>query len=428
MSHIQNAFNRQRLVVGWLIIVSAALYLISRILPISPIVSASVAWLSVIVFWSALGRSAKRQAAVLLSLGLLLIIWAMLLGASINWDALLSRNMPLLTMFVAVSFLSLVNPPEEARALPVGQSGFWSTLSSTHLLGAVINLSIVFVVGDRLVRSEKLSDAQLQVLMRSFCAAAFWSPFFVATGVALTYAPGAQWQQVVVPGLLMIIPMVAINFRDTQVAGFEAFEGYPLRRDSLIMPMALAISVLIFHGFWSDISILTLISLLAPLGALLFMHGRPRLAEIKCYIDQKQANVSSQFALFLAAGVFSTGISSVVSCYPGLMELQVSSFSPLLFLVCSAMMIALGLVGIHPVVTVAIASPFLLPLGANPNQLAFLFLSVWGIATASSPLSGVGLAMISRYQATPKQIFRLQWRYMVLMWLSAFFINYIWFG
>jgi hypothetical protein len=86
------------------------------------------------------------------------------------------------------------------------------------------------------------------------------------------------------------------------------------------------------------------------------------------------------------------------------------------------------LVGIHPVVTVAIASPFLLPHGANPNQLAFLFLSVWGIATASSPLSGVGLAMISRYQATPKQIFRLQWRYMVLMWLSAFFINYIWFG
>jgi hypothetical protein len=422
------AAQQQRIVVGWLILLSAITFLGSQWLPISALIPALFSWVSVIVFWSALGRSAQRQASILLAIGAVLILWSLALGASPDWTKLLSRNMPLLTMFVAVSFLSLANPAEEAKQLPKGKPGFWSTQLSSHILGAVINLSIVFVVGDRLLRSGRLSDTQIQVLMRSFCAAAFWSPFFVATGVALTYAPGAKWQYAVIPGLLMVVPMMAINYYDTRRAGFSTFEGYPLRRDSLLMPFVLAVGVLIAHTIYPQISILTIISLLAPVGAFIFMQGRPRRVNILNYINQKQANVSSQFALFLAAGVFSTGISTLISCYPELMQLDVAQFSPLLFAASSAAMIALALVGIHPVVTVAIASPFLIPLGANPNQLAFLFLSVWGIATASSPLSGVGLAMISRYQATPKQILKLQWHYMVLMWLSASIINWVWFG
>jgi hypothetical protein len=420
--------NKQRVVVGWLILVSAITHLASQWLPISALVPALFSWLSVLLFWTALGRSAQRQTAILLVLGIVLILWALTLGATPDWVKLFSRNMPLLTMFVAVSFLSLANPSEEAKELPRGKPGFWSTQLSSHILGAVINLSIVFVVGDRLLRQGRLTDNQIQVLMRSFCAAAFWSPFFVATGVALTYAPGSQWQNAVIPGLMMVIPMMMINYHDTRKAGFQAFEGYPLRRDSLLMPMVLAIGVLIAHTIYPQISILTIISLLAPIGALIFMQGRPRREQLLSYINLKQANVSSQFALFLAAGVFSTGISTLISCYPELMQLHVTSFSPLLFISTSAAMIGLALVGIHPVVTVAIASPFLIPLGANPNQLAFLFLAVWGIATASSPLSGVGLAMISRYQATPKQIFKLQWNYMILMWLSAGIINWLWFG
>lgn len=419
--------TKQRIIVGWLILMSAMTYLASQWLPISPIIPALFSWFSVALFWTALGRSAQRQTAILLIIGIALIIWALALGAEPDWVKLAARNMPLLSMFVAVSLLSLANPTEEAKQLPTGRSGFWSTLLSSHILGAVINLSIVFVVGDRLMRNGRLSDNQIQVLMRSFCAAAFWSPFFVATGVALTYAPGAEWKQAFTPGLLMVIPMMLINYRDTQMAKFSEFEGYPLRKDSLIMPLVLAIGVLVAHSIYPEISILTIITLLAPLGALIFMKGRSRRKTLLSYVNEKQANVSSQFALFLAAGVFSTGISTLISCYPELMQLHVASFSPLLFLVCSAAMIGLALVGIHPVVTVAIASPFLIPLGANPNQLAFLFLAVWGIATASSPLSGVGLAMISRYQATPKQIFKLQWHYMILMWLSAGIINWLWF-
>ena len=424
-----NANVSRKMIVGWLFLASAVLYLLGQAFGLSAYFSALCAWLGVMVFWPSLGGSAKRQTGILLLLGIALLGWAWLAGAELQWQLILTRNMPLLTMFVAVSFLSLANPPEqENQLLPKGRRGFWSTLFSTHLLGAVINLSVVFVVSDRLKRNEKLTDAQLALVMRSFCAAAFWSPFFVATGVALTYAPGAHWQQVVVPGLLMVLPLVLISFWDVYRSGFDKFEGYPVRRDSLLMPVLLATSVLILHELLPKTPILLLISMLAPIGALIFMHQRPRLRALKNYVDEKQANVSSQFSLFLAAGVFSTGISTLISCYPNLMQLQMDYFSPLLFLATSMGMILFALVGVHPVVTVAIVSPFLLPLGADPNQLAFLFLSVWGIATASSPLSGVGLAMISRYQAEPKQILKLQWRYMLFMWLSSGLLNWWWFS
>jgi hypothetical protein len=84
-----------------------------------------------------------------------------------------------------------------------------------------------------------------------------------------------------------------------------------------------------------------------------------------------------------------------------------------------AVMIIIGIAGVHPVVSISIASPLLLPLNPNPSQLGFLFLSCWAIATASSPLSGVGLALVSRYQVSPKLILQSNWLYAVVMWATA---------
>lgn len=414
--------------VGWLIALSAVGYLLTLATSASSLIPALPAWAAVIFGWSMIGRSAKQQSAILLILGLFLIIWAQLTGTPPAWQKSLIRNLPLLTMFVAVSFLALSSPPERRESLPRGRKGIWSTLLTCHLLGAVINLSIVFVVGDRLSNSQRLSSSQLQVIMRSFCAAAFWSPFFIAIGVALTYAPGARWQQLVLPGLMMTLPMFGLTFRDAWRGDGNNFSGYPLTRESLVMPLFLAIMVLIGHQLLPTMKILTLISLLAPGGALLFMRERPRGPAIRHFINQRLANISSQFALFLAAGVFSTGIGSLIASYPALMQFDLTGFTPLMFLLFSGVMILIALLGVHPVVSIALVSPFLLPLGTNPNQLAFMFLIVWGVATGSSPLSGVGLAMISRYHASSQQILKAHRYYLLLMWLMAGLVNILWFG
>lgn len=421
----QNHLKMQNRAAGWLILFTAIFYLCTSFLPLASLWASLCAWLAVVMSWPALSRSSKQQSSILFGIGGLLLIWAGFVGGPVLLKEAATRNLPLLTMFVAVSFLSLTNPSEEDQSQPTGRKGFWSTLGACHLLGSVINLSIVFVVGDRLARGGKLSQRQTQVIMRGFCSGAYWSPFFVASGVAMTYSPGAQWQHTMVPGILMAVAMAIITFWEVKLGNIEAFKGYPLKVDSLIMPIVLATIVLVCHHLFTSIPILTLISIVAPVGAVFFMRVRPRVQALSYYINGRLSNVASQFALFLAAGVFSTGIGSLLQVYPNIVVFHASELTPLVFLVVSGGMILVSLIGVHPVVSISLMAPLLAPLGASANQLAFLFLSVWGTGTASSPLSGVGLAMISRYQATSRNVLKLNFRYMILLWLIATGIDWI---
>ncbi len=414
--------------IGWLITSSCFLYLVSVVTPLSIMVPSVLGWSAVLVCWPELGKTAKQQTLLLLTAGIILIAIALSKGAAIDWFGMLSRNIPLVTMLGTVSFLSLANPTEHQSDLPHGRKGIASTILTCHLLGAVINLSIVFVVGDRLMRSGRLTPAQIQLSMRSFSTAAFWSPFFVATGVALTYAPGTVWQKTVIPGLLLTIPMFLITFYDAYKLEKDSFEGYPLTFESLIMPIFLAVFVLIGHWAIPGISILTLISFLAPIGAQIFMKTRPRGKQTIKFISERLPNTSSQYALFLVAGVFSTGIASIIKAFPEALTFDITAFTPAMFMIFSGIMSLLCLIGIHPVVSIASVSPFLAPLNVDPNQLAFMYLFVWGLANGCSPLSGIGLAMVSRYRAGNTQIIKLHWKYLVSLWLCAGLLNMLWFG
>ena len=118
----------------------------------------------------------------------------------------------------------------------------------------------------------------------------------------------------------------------------------------------------------------------------------------------------------LAAGVFSTGLKSITHVYPAIFNLEGLSVTPALFAIVSGGLILVGIFGVHPVVSIAIVSPLLLPLNPDHSQLGFLFLTSWAISTGSSPLSGVGLALTSRYQVSPRHIFVNNWHYAVTMW------------
>jgi ABC-type multidrug transport system fused ATPase/permease subunit len=413
--------------IGYSILISAVTYLLGLTTELPIAIPALFAWIAVALAMSAISRSARKQTFILLGLGLLMIFGAYLYGTTINWNTALSGNLPMLTMFVAVSFLSLTNPQQSQTVLERGKKGILSNLLTCHLLGAVINISIVFVVGDRLSQNKKITSAQTMTMMRGFTAAAFWSPFFVATGVALTYAPGAQWLQTLLPGMVLTLPLIIYTFWDAWRREGEDFEGYPLRVESLFMPFILATAVLCGHWLIPDLKILTLISLLAPLGALIFMSERPRVQHTTTFIQQRLANIASQFALFLAAGVFSAGLIALIDSFPELLRFNIPEFSSGIFMICSGGMILIALIGVHPIVSVALISPFLTPLQIDPNQLAFLFLSVWGIATGTSPLSGVGLAMSGRYNVSGSAILKMNRKFLIYMWLVSGLVNYLWF-
>ena len=95
----------------------------------------------------------------------------------------------------------------------------------------------------------------------------------------------------------------------------------------------------------------------------------------------------------------------------------------MLFSLTLAIMIIAGVIGIHPVVSIAIASPMLLPLHPDPTQLGFLFLSAWAISAGSSGLTGLGLLMTSRYQIPTKTIVTNSVHYAIVMWLLCSLVN-----
>jgi hypothetical protein len=413
---------------GWMIVGTYVLYLLSVLVPSLLTLPTILAWLVPILMWRTLGRGGIQQALSILSVGLTAIAFSASQGVFLGWKQIFSVNLPLLAMFVAVAFLSLTNRDLEDPDLPKGNSAVVTTAFGAHVLGAVINLSVLFVFADRLQKNGALSREQMTILARSFCAAAWWSPFFIATGVALTYAPGMQWQETLIPGAIMSV--IAIGYTIVEVCYFRRteFSGYPLKFESLTLPALLAAAVICVHHYFSDISVLLIICVVAPLGALVFMKGRPRPSTMRSFINNKIASVNSQFALFLAAGVFSSGIKSITHVYPTLFSLEGLLFTPVLFAILLGSMIFVGIMGIHPIVSIAIVSPLLIPLNPDPSQMGFLFLTSWAVSTACSPLSGVGLALVSRFKASARGIIGSNWHYAIVMCGVSSLMNYLFFS
>ncbi len=408
---------------GWLVLGTLIFYLLSVSGCINIILSTVCAWLANAAMWHTLPKRAKYQILILIGIGLLALIFAAKQGIWMTWQEILAINLPVLAMFVAISFLDLTNSTDTSSPLPKGFRAIVNTALGVQLLGALINLSVIMLFADRMKGLGKLTSVQQFVLTRSFSSAAWWSPFFIATGVALTYAPGMEWQHAVAPGLLMALISSVYTIFEAHRKTKNDFEGYPIKRESLFIPISLAIVVIVCHFIWKNISILVLICVIAPLTTILLMPVHSRDKKLLQFVDQKLPSIGSQFALFLAAGLFSTGIKTIILCYPQNFDLHLSTFSPILFAMTLAGMILISFIGVQPIISIAIVSPILLPLHPDPTQLGFLFFSAWSISTGSSALTGLGLLMTSRYQISAKVIMTNGWCYALVMWLIASCVN-----
>ncbi|WP_320170311.1 hypothetical protein [Maridesulfovibrio sp.] len=413
---------------GWLILATLLLFICSKLVPSLFIAVAVIAWLVVIVEWTRLSAGARRQAYFLLGIGVVALLFSAQQGVFLGWQKIMTQNLQLLPMFIAVSFLALTNPAAQDDNLPRGKRAVVTTAVGTNLLGAVINLSILFVFGDRLERNNTLTRPQAILLGRTFCAAAWWSPFFISAGVALTYAPGMQYNRTIVPGLILCAVAICYSIIEVGFIRRMEFTGYPVRMESLTVPFLLAVAVITGHHFFPEMGMILLICLVAPPAAILLMRSRPRLPQLQDFISHRIVSTVNQFVLFLTAGIFSIGITSVIQVYPEIFNFAGKTFTPGLFATISALLIVLGLIGVHPLVGISIVSPMLLPLHPDSSRLAFLFLTSWAISTGSSPLSGVGLVLTSRYNVSSRSILASNIHYVAAMWLMANLVNVLYFG
>ena len=384
-----------------------------------------VAWLAAALLWQQLASKQQAQALLLAGLGFLAFAVAVLRGNHPSWLGPLTQNTALLGMLAAVSFLQILGAPEKGQtALPSGKRALLRTAISVHLLGAVINLSAMFIVGERIGARGKPDLDQAALLSRAFLAGALWSPFFAAYAVAMTYAPGANSFHVAVAGILLALTLIGIAAHDIITASPDqaaSFVGYPMQRTALYLPGTLVVLVGAGHWLfptWSTIAVISIAALAVVLITSLVRQG-PFLAwqSLSRHARQRLPGMAGELILFLAAGCFASGLGALIE--HGELWMPFTKFGVVEAALVLAIMVVLAAIGIHAIVSITVIAAWLAPLHPPSTLLAMVFVQSWAVGLVVAPTSGTILSFQGRYAIPAMTLVRKNLRYSFKAYVAA---------
>lgn len=364
-------------------------------------------WLGVALLWRDIPRRSRLQAGALIVIGLGMLVVAHLeYGAVIDWPRVLTGNTFVVCMLVGVSFIALIGQQQSNKGVP-GQSvngagGILRTWLGVHFLGTILNLSTVFMVGDRLARQKPLSMPQFLALNRGLSSAALWSPFFASMGVVMALVPEMNYLAVAVVGFPLA--MLAGLFSTFELhKRFELSEtaGFSLAPSSLFMPVGMATLVMVFHfAITPELSIVSIITFLLPLVALI--SNLPKGAQwtrrrFTQHALERLPTMRGEVSLFLAAGVLTLGLSTLVSAATNAQWSLFTEFGAFQANISFLAITLSGLIGLHPIIGVSVLASMLSLEGNEQTLFAFVALTAWSIGASVGPLSGINLSLQGRY-------------------------------
>ena len=382
--------------------------------PAVPTLAAAVpAWAALVLLWPSVERWQRVQSLAFIATGLGAMGWAAGHGIVPRVESLLGQNQPILSMLASVTLLRLLNPPPRADEpeLPQGRRAYVQSMLGVHALGAVINISAVILIADRLARTRGLAFDQAQLISRAFSAVAFYSPFIGGVALALASTPGSNALVMAAFGL----PLAAVaclllywQARSGRFPDVDGFRGYPVHLEGLRVPVALGFAVLATAAVTSRFSVLALITMLTPLLVVVVLLRRGGMRTLRDglvdYVAARAPQMGTELALFLSAGVMAAGLiaASAGAGGWGLFDRLDALHASLLLLA----FFATSLVGIHPVVIVGVAAPLAGVIDADPTLLATAFAMGWGLGCAVTPMSGINMVLNSRYGISSWRIAR----------------------
>lgn len=236
-------------------------------------------------------------------------------------------------------------------------------------------------------------------------------------GVALLNAPGASLFTVMVLGLP--VAMIALLFTAAVLArepDADHFRGYPMHFGALKLPGALAAAVLLVNLLSPQTPILSVISLFSLLltGSVLFR--RRRRAGLRRFMDHAQTalpDTASEIVLFVAAGLFATGISAIAQTTGITLGTDSAGAGTVSLLLVA--MVGVSLLGVHPVISISVVGGLVAATVSNPHLLAMSFLMTWALGVAISPVSVMNLGFQGRYGINSFRFIGLNGRYVLVM-------------
>ncbi|WP_417226677.1 hypothetical protein [Amphritea sp.] len=390
-------------VTGWILLSLLVLALIAALTQAIPGYIAGIpAWAAAAVLCRQQKRNQMIQSAILFIIGVLGLIIGLFSGVDHRYLLkALEANQLVIAMLIGVSFLRLVaaNNIRCNEQLPLGRKAMLHTLFGSHLISAVINMSTVMIVGDRLSSKQPLTPLQGLTLLRAFSLCAVWSPFFASMGVILISAPGSQLGTLMLFGLpVALIGLLLSSWQLARHPEVTTTQGYPMHFKALWMPLLLAILVMLAHWRWPTLPVMTLVTLISVLFVLTYLATKQRSNGVRLltqHINEGLPKLGSEITLFLAAAVMAAGVAALLESLQ--IRLAPEHFTAPEACLTLLALVGLALIGMHPVTTAVLAGSILMPSVSDPNLLAITLLLSWSIGVGVSPFSGVQLSLQSRY-------------------------------
>jgi len=396
---------------------------------VSPLWSGLAGWAAAILLFRRLPRAMVFQVSGLLLAGAGCLAWVTLNGHPVDFVRVTSANIHIIALIASVTFLRLISLPgdEAGASLPRGNRALVKTAWGLHMFATVINLSAVMLFGNRMEQGGKINRLQAVMFSRAFASGAYWSPFYVSIATALVYAPGSDFPTLMLAGLPVALAGLLITTwqlgRDGE--GRDTC-GYPLRFEALFVPVLLCTAVILLHNVFPNFPILTLITVLSFLLALLMLAVRGPLTafhRIGAHIVGELPGIYRELLLFLGAGVMSVGISSVL--FNSGFSLGLTTVSPLAGSVFILAAVLLSLIGVHPIITISILGSLVGNTAYNANLLGVCMMMMWGTSIVGSPLSGINLAIQGRFGVSSVAIMRWNAGYVLAMVLVCTMALYV---
>jgi len=384
------------------------------------IYSGVLAWLAFLLLFNQLTN--KKILYILLSLSLVAFLYSYVNNYEINFIKVFTVNQYLLTLLIGVGFLRLIAAPKKDKTvkLPKGKQSFLKTYLGVHLFGSVINLSSLILVADKMYKRGNLSNAQIVLLTRAFASDAYWSPFFVAFAAAVTYAPKLDTATILLNGLVLAFIAFLITYFEVMKDDrfdISEFRGYPVAFETLTLPFVLAFLVLLTHNYYPELKVIVLIALFSIVLTILVLPIKKGIeksfSKLSEHILEDLPKMKVEMSLFLVAGMFGISISSILIGMN--IGLPFEEFDWIIASILLAIFIVLAFIGIHPIITIAIIGDFLS--GVDNTLLAMTFLMAWSTTVSTSPFSGLNMTIVARYGFKAVDIFRLNIRYALKMYI-----------
>ena len=372
----------------------------------------------------------KNLIFLILFISFILFIFCQNKGIEIDYKRVFTINQYLISLLIAVSFLKIISKPknENIKHLPKGKKAFYKTYLGVHFFGSVINLSALLLVADKLYKKAPLNKMQLILLTRAFSSDAYWSPFFIAFGVAITYAPNLSYPIILFSGSILAVCAFFITIAEVNVKyDIKEFRGYPISFETSYIPILLAICVLVFSYIYENSQLIVIISSFALVLTAIILPIKKGFRNsfniLKIFILEDLPLMKMEISLFIVAGMFGVLASSFISYFElisNVLDFEVFSWIHASLLL--AFFILLAFIGIHPIISISIFANSLLDV--NHTLLAMTFLMAWATTVSTSPFSGLNLTLQSRYKINSIELIKVNFVYLIIMYIISVLILY----